>query len=124
MPSFSNSLEEFLHRAIEYANERHHEYATLEHLLLSLVDDRDAASVMRACNVDLDRLRAKLTDFIDKELSNLILDQDGEAQPTASFQRVSIAPSCMFNLPGVRRSRAPMCSSRFSQSARATPRSS
>ncbi|MFY9640898.1 MAG: ATP-dependent Clp protease ATP-binding subunit ClpA [Rhodomicrobium sp.] len=88
MPSFSNSLEESLHRAIEYANERHHEYATLEHLLLSLVDDRDAASVMRACNVDLDRLRAKLTDFIDKELSNLILDQDGEAQPTASFQRV------------------------------------
>ncbi|MGO9172900.1 MAG: ATP-dependent Clp protease ATP-binding subunit ClpA [Rhodomicrobium sp.] len=88
MPSFSNSLEESLHRAIEYANDRHHEYATLEHLLLSLVDDRDAASVMRACNVDLDRLRAKLTDFIDKELSNLILDQDGEAQPTASFQRV------------------------------------
>src|SRR5208337_987974 len=75
-------------RAIEYANERHHEYATLEHLLLSLIDDRDAASVMRACNVDLDRLRAKVTDFLDKELSNLILDQDGEAQPTASFQRV------------------------------------
>ena len=88
MPSFSNSLEESLHRAIEYANERHHEYATLEHLLLSLVDDRDASSVMRACNVDLDRLRAKLTEFLDKELSNLILDQDGEAQPTASFQRV------------------------------------
>ena len=88
MPSFSNSLEESLHRAIEYANERHHEYATLEHLLLSLIDDRDAASVMRACNVDLDRLRAKVTDFLDKELSNLILDQDGEAQPTASFQRV------------------------------------
>ncbi len=88
MPSFSNSLEESLHRAIEYANERHHEYATLEHLLLSLVDDRDASSVMRACNVDIDRLRAKLVDFLDKELTNLILDQDSEAQPTASFQRV------------------------------------
>ncbi len=88
MPSFSNSLEESLHRAIEYANERHHEYATLEHLLLSLIDDRDASSVMRACNVDIERLRAKLTDFLDKELTNLILDQDGEAQPTASFQRV------------------------------------
>jgi ATP-dependent Clp protease ATP-binding subunit ClpA len=88
VPSFSNSLEESLHRAIEYANERHHEYATLEHLLLSLIDDRDAASVMRACNVDLDRLRVKLTDFIDKELINLILEHDGEAQPTASFQRV------------------------------------
>src|SRR5271165_4309275 len=88
VPSFSNSLEESLHRAIEYANERHHEYATLEHLLLSLLDDRDAASVMRACNVDIDRLRSKLTDFLDKELTNLILDQDSEAQPTASFQRV------------------------------------
>ena len=88
MPSFSNSLEESLHRAIEFANERHHEYATLEHLLLSLIDDRDAASVMRACNVDIERLRAKLTDFLDKELTNLILDQDSEAQPTASFQRV------------------------------------
>jgi len=88
VPSFSTSLEESLHRAIEYANERHHEYATLEHLLLSLLDDRDAASVMRACNVDLERLRTKLTDFLDRELSNLVLDQDGEAQPTASFQRV------------------------------------
>ena len=88
MPSFSNSLEELLHRAIEFANERHHEYATLEHLLLSLIDDRDASSVMRACNVDIERLRAKLTDFLDKELTNLILDQDSEAQPTASFQRV------------------------------------
>ncbi len=88
MPSFSNSLEELLHRAIEYANERHHEYATLEHLLLSLIDDRDASSVMRACNVDIERLRAKLTDFLDKELTNLVLDQDSEAQPTASFQRV------------------------------------
>ncbi len=88
MPSFSTSLEESLHRAIEYANERHHEYATLEHLLLSLIDDRDASSVMRACNVDIERLRAKLTDFVDKELTNLILDQDSEAQPTASFQRV------------------------------------
>ncbi len=88
MPSFSNSLEESLHRAIEYANERHHEYATLEHLLLSLLDDRDASSVMRACNVDIDKLRVKLTDFLDKELTNLVLDQEGDAQPTASFQRV------------------------------------
>jgi len=88
VPSFSNSLEDSLHRAIEYANERHHEYATLEHLLLSLIDDRDAASVMRACNVDVERLRSKLTDFLDKDLTNLILDQDSEAQPTASFQRV------------------------------------
>jgi len=46
-----------LHRALALANERHHEYATLEHLLLALLDDQDAAAVMRACNVDLDKLR-------------------------------------------------------------------
>ena len=59
MPSFSKSLEAALHRALEYANERNHEYATLEHLLLSLLDDRDAAAVMRACNVDVDTLRRR-----------------------------------------------------------------
>ena len=57
MPTFSRSLEKALHRALAIANERHHEYATLEHLLLALVDDKDAAAVMRACSVDLDLLR-------------------------------------------------------------------
>jgi len=88
VPSFSSNLEESLHRALEYANERSHEYATLEHLLLSLVDDRDASAVMRACNVDLDLLRGKLTDYLDNDLDNLVVDQQGEAQPTAGFQRV------------------------------------
>ena len=88
MPSFSSSLEESLHRALEFANERNHEYATLEHLLLSLIEDRDAAAVMRACNVDLDLLRGKLIDYIDNDLDSLIVDEDAEAQPTAGFQRV------------------------------------
>ncbi|MDZ4792312.1 MAG: ATP-dependent Clp protease ATP-binding subunit ClpA, partial [Hyphomicrobiales bacterium] len=88
MPSFSTSLESALHRALEYANERSHEYATLEHLLLSLIDDRDASAVMRACSVDIDLLRGKLTDYIDSELENLVMSEDSEAQPTASFQRV------------------------------------
>ena len=57
MPTFSQSLEQSLHRALAIANERHHQYATLEHLLLSLIDDSDAAAVMRACSVDLDKLR-------------------------------------------------------------------
>ena len=68
MASFSTSLEQALRRALQYANERSHEYATLEHLLLSLVDDRDAAAVMRACDVDLDVLRDKLTAYLDNEL--------------------------------------------------------
>jgi len=86
--SFSTSLEQALRRALQYANERSHEYATLEHLLLSLLDDRDAAAVMRACDVDLDLLREKLTAYIDNELSGLVLDNHGDAQPTAGFQRV------------------------------------
>ena len=53
MPTFSRSLEKALHRALALANERRHEYATLEHLLLSLIDDDDAAQVMHACKVEI-----------------------------------------------------------------------
>ncbi|NJO53898.1 MAG: ATP-dependent Clp protease ATP-binding subunit ClpA [Bacteroidales bacterium] len=88
MPSFSRSLEQSLHRALALANERHHEYATLEHLLLALVDDQDAAAVMRACNVDLDKLKRSLVDYIDGELDNLTTDGSDESKPTAGFQRV------------------------------------
>src|SRR6478609_11321356 len=88
LPSFSKSLESALHRALEAANERSHEYATLEHLLLALLDDRDAAAVMRACDVDIDLLRDKLTRYLDNELAGLVLDSHNDAQPTAGFQRV------------------------------------
>ena len=74
MPTFSRSLEQSLHRALALANERHHEYATLEHLLLALIDDQDAAAVMRACNVDLDKLRRSLVAYIETELENLVTD--------------------------------------------------
>ncbi len=88
MASFSQSLDEALHRAIALATERDHELATLEHLLLSLTDDRDAAAVMRACNVDIELLRRQLYEFIENELANLKLENDEQAKPTASFQRV------------------------------------
>ena len=88
MPSFSQSLEAALHRALEYANERKHEYATLEHLLLALIDDRDAAGVMRACNVDVDALRGRVTEYLDTELGPLEVSGPTEAQPTTGFQRV------------------------------------
>lgn len=84
----SANLEQTLHRALAYANERRHEYATLEHLLLSLIEDPDAVAVLRACGVDLDRLREEIHDYIDNELSNLITAQLGDAKPTAGFQRV------------------------------------
>ncbi|MCC5985597.1 MAG: ATP-dependent Clp protease ATP-binding subunit ClpA [Rhodobacteraceae bacterium] len=89
MPSFSTTLEQSIHGALALANERRHEFATLEHLLLSLLDEPDAAQVMRACNVDLDQLRKTLTEFIEEELATLVTDIDGsEAVPTAAFQRV------------------------------------
>jgi ATP-dependent Clp protease ATP-binding subunit ClpA len=88
MPSFSRHLEETLHRAVGYANDRKHEYATLEHLLLALADDPDAGAVMRACNVDLAVLKKGLTAYIDTELKSLVVDEGEDAKPTAGFQRV------------------------------------
>ncbi len=84
----SNNLEQSLHRALALANERHHEYATLEHLLLSLTEDQDAVAVLRACGVDIDNLRRDLSHYIDDELSSLITNRAEEAKPTAGFQRV------------------------------------
>nr|WP_222858671.1 ATP-dependent Clp protease ATP-binding subunit ClpA [Rhizobium mesosinicum] len=88
VPTFSPSLEKALHQALTFANERHHEYATLEHLLLALIDDADAASVMGACNVDLDALRKTLLEYVDNELSNLVTGYDEDSKPTSGFQRV------------------------------------
>src|SRR3979411_3031794 len=88
MPTFSQSLEQSLHRALAIANERHHQYATLEHLLLSLIDDSDAAAVMRACSVDLDKLRTGLVNYLETEFENLVTDGADDAKPTAGFQRV------------------------------------
>ncbi|MEM6944237.1 MAG: AAA family ATPase, partial [Pseudomonadota bacterium] len=89
MPSLTQTLEEAIHRAIGLANARRHELATLEHLLLALVDEPDAARVMRACSVDLGDLRATLTRFVDNELDTLVFEGEGsEAAPSTGFQRV------------------------------------
>src|ERR1700761_753214 len=90
MPTFSQSLEQSLHRALAIANERHHQYATLEPLLLSLLDDADAAAVMRACSVDLDKLRGSLVNYLETEFENLVTDGAEDAKPTAGFQRAVI----------------------------------
>jgi ATP-dependent Clp protease ATP-binding subunit ClpA len=84
----SRNLEQTLHRALSLASERRHEYATLEHLLLGLADDNDAATVLRACGVDLDKLRSDLGEFLDKDLAGLATDRPGDPKPTAGFQRV------------------------------------
>ncbi len=84
----SRNLEQTLHRSLSLASERRHEYATLEHLLLGLADDSDAATVLRACGVDLDKLRSDLGEFLDKDLAGLATDRPGDPKPTAGFQRV------------------------------------
>ncbi len=89
VPSFSTTLEQSIHGALALANARRHELATLEHLLLALIDEPDAARVMKACSVDLDALRKTLEDFIEDDLSTLVTEVEGsEAVPTAAFQRV------------------------------------
>ena len=89
MPSFSSTLEQAIHKALSHANERSHEFATLEHLLLALLDEPDAQQVMRACDVDILQLRQSLIQYVEEELSTLVTDVEGsEAVPTAAFQRV------------------------------------
>jgi len=74
VPSFSSTLEQSIHAALALANERRHEFATLEHLLLALLDEPDAVRVMQACSVDLNELRITLSEFVDEDLSNLVTE--------------------------------------------------
>ena len=84
----SRNLEKSLHRALSHANERNHEYATLEHLLMALTEDQDAIAVLKACGVDIDKLGEDLKTYLDDELSNLVVEGHEDPKPTASFQRV------------------------------------
>ena len=88
MPSFAQNLERTLHNALAHASERRHEYATLEHLLLALIDDEDGAAVMGACGVDLAELGEVVKQYLDQEYQSLKTEEDADPQPTAGFQRV------------------------------------
>ena len=88
MPSFAQSLEKTLHSALANASERSHEYATLEHLLLALIDDPDAAQVMQACGVELAELGEVVRQYLDQEYQSLKTEEKGDPAPTAGFQRV------------------------------------
>src|SRR5688572_4106675 len=88
MPSFAQSLEKTLHTALQHATDRTHEYATLEHLLLALVDDPDAVEVMTACGVDLAELGNVVRKYLDDEYQSLKTEDEADPQPTAGFQRV------------------------------------
>ena len=88
MSMLSKNLEKSLHRAFALAGERRHEYATLEHLLLAMTEDEDATPVLKACGVDIDRLRHDLESFIDNRLKGIVTQTPSEPLPTAGFQRV------------------------------------
>ena len=89
MPSLTPSLETAIESALSLAAELKQEYATLEHLLFALIDDEDAAEVMEACKVDLQKLRLDLTRYVNEDLAGLVSeDGTGRVQQTAGFQRV------------------------------------
>src|SRR6201999_3925584 len=88
MPSFARDLEQTLHNALTAASSRHHEYATLEHLLLALIDDEHASKVMAACGVDLDELKEAVATYLDTELDALKTETGNDPSPTSGFQRV------------------------------------
>jgi ATP-dependent Clp protease ATP-binding subunit ClpA len=88
MPSFAESLEATLHNALKHAGDRAHEYATLEHLLLALIDDADAAKVMQACGVDIGELSDIVITYLDTELESLRVEGKVDPSPTSGFQRV------------------------------------
>ena len=73
MPSFARELETTLHNALGEASKRRHEYATLEHLLIALVDDNHASQVMTACGVNRDELKSTVKGYLDNELGALNL---------------------------------------------------
>jgi ATP-dependent Clp protease ATP-binding subunit ClpA len=84
----SKNLENSLHKALAVAQKNSHEYATLEHLLLALLEDKDASPVMRGCGVNITELQTVLTDFIENDLNSLVVKGVQESKPTAGFQRV------------------------------------
>lgn len=85
----SKELEVTLNRAFRSAQDKRHEFMTVEHLLLALLDDPSAISVLRACGVDLSILRQDLIEFIDATISKIPATQeDIDIQPTHGFQRV------------------------------------
>jgi len=87
-PPLSSALTVTLHRALGFANQRRHEYATLEHLLLALIDDADASAVMRISSANLGALAEKLVGYLDNELKTLVINNGADSKPTAAFQRV------------------------------------
>ncbi len=84
----AQELEVSLHMAFVEARQKQHEFITVEHLLLAMLDNPSAAEVLKACGVDLEELRGVLTDFINEHTPRLPPHSDADTQPTQGFQRV------------------------------------
>ena len=88
MASFSQTLEETLQRSIDYASQKKHEHVTIEHLLLSLTDDKDAQKVFLACDLDINILKNDLVEFIDNQNYLIVDREDLVPEPTAGYRTV------------------------------------
>jgi len=84
----SSELEFCLQAAFESAKERRHEFMTVEHLLLALLDIPKVHEILKACHANVGELRRQLDEFIDEATPLMAPDYDGEVQPTLGFQRV------------------------------------
>jgi ATP-dependent Clp protease ATP-binding subunit ClpA len=84
----AQELEVSLHMAFVEARQKQHEFITVEHLLLAMLDNPSAAEVLKACAVDLEELRGVLADFISEHTPRLSPHSDSDTQPTQGFQRV------------------------------------
>ena len=83
----AQELEVSLHMAFMEARQKRHEFITVEHLLLALLDNPSASEVLRACAADIDELRKLLTDFVT-EHTPILTGEEVDTQPTLGFQRV------------------------------------
>jgi ATP-dependent Clp protease ATP-binding subunit ClpA len=119
MPSFARELEQTLHNALSAASSRHHEYATLEHLLLALIDDEHASKVMIACGVELSELKDGVAHYLDTELDALKVETNTDPSPTSGFQRVVQRAILHVQSSGREEVTGPTSSSRCSRNARA-----
>ena len=88
MTSFSQSLEETLQRSIDFAAQNKHEHVTIEHLLFSLLEDRDAYKVLMASNIEIELLKSELLDFINKQDYLVSGEEGGIPEPTAGYRTV------------------------------------
>jgi len=84
----AQDLEVSLHLAFVEARQKRHEFITIEHLLLAMLDNASAAQVLRACGADIEELRNVLTAFVDSNTPSVAGDGDMDTQPTLGFQRV------------------------------------